>query len=166
MAHFWSIFPNLGAKENSQKIWLLRTNSYRFLAPRQKFKKSIIPKKCLDRRKDRRTETIYRTLLATTGDLKLKYLNTDHENWPKKNILNFYFLWSKQTKYWHQTKMKAEYNMRKQVVNLKLGGLLKLPIKSVSKVNFWECLEQMQYLCYTKQIWKSLIQKKKRCPTL
>ena len=62
LAHFWPIFPILWAKnfflENPA---LSSTNSYGFLAPCQNLEKTndTISRKCLDRRKDGRTDRPY-----------------------------------------------------------------------------------------------------------
>ena len=62
LAHFRSIFPLLGAKKTFlENPALSHTTSYGFLAPCQNLEKNYdkIPRKCLDRQKDRRMERPY-----------------------------------------------------------------------------------------------------------
>ena len=68
LSHFWSIFPNLGAKKIFlENPALSRTTSDGFLAPCQNLEKTnhSIPRKHLDRwkdgQKDRRTDRPYFT---------------------------------------------------------------------------------------------------------
>ena len=59
MAHVWSIFPILGKKYFFlENLALSRTTLYGFLVPCQDLGKTndTIPRKCLDRWKDGRTE--------------------------------------------------------------------------------------------------------------
>ena len=70
---FWALFPNVGAKKNfSQKIWLSRTTSYKFLASCQISEKTndTIPRKCLVIRWEDGQTLLYRTLPATAGGPK------------------------------------------------------------------------------------------------
>ena len=78
---FWPIlglfFPILGQKKFfSENSTLSRTTSYEFLEPCQISEKTyeIIPRKCLDRRPDRRMNDghtlFYKSLPATTGGPK------------------------------------------------------------------------------------------------
>ena len=76
LAHVWSIFQILGAKNFFQENSALsRTTSYGFLAPYQNLEKNndTIPRKGQNRRRDRRTygQTLFHsTVLATVGGPK------------------------------------------------------------------------------------------------
>ena len=58
LIHCGSISPIFGSKKLPQKIWLSHTTSHGIVAPCQNLEKinDTIPRKCLDRRKDGRTD--------------------------------------------------------------------------------------------------------------
>ena len=75
MNHFWSIFPNFGAKFFFWKIWLSHTTSHGFQAPCQNLEKTnnTVPTKHLDRRMDSGTkrqkdrQTLFHRILPATA---------------------------------------------------------------------------------------------------
>ena len=73
-----TIFPNFRAKYFSQKTWLSCTTSYVFLVLDKNFKKinDIIPRKCLDRRRQKDGHTLfYRILLGVQNETIEKAIN-------------------------------------------------------------------------------------------